>query len=97
MPNGAPIVEGEVIESDPPKRLVHSYHSLWAPMNEDAPTKVTWELSSMPGGVTRVTVVHEDFEAETATYKGLQGGGWAWILSNMKTLLETGEAMPQGY
>jgi uncharacterized protein YndB with AHSA1/START domain/DNA-binding transcriptional ArsR family regulator len=97
MPNGAPIVEGKVIESDPPRRLVHSYHSLWAPMNEDAPTKVTWELSPMPGGVTRVTVVHEDFEGETATYKGLQGGGWAWILSNMKTLLETGDSMPQGY
>jgi hypothetical protein len=28
---------------------------------------------------------------------GLQGGGWTWILSNMKTLLETGEPMPQGY
>ena len=97
MPNGSPVVEGEVISSEPPNRLVHSYHSLWPPMNEDAPTKVTWELSPMPGGVTRVTVVHEDFESETATYKGLQGGGWAWILSNMKTVLETGESMPQGY
>jgi proline racemase len=51
----------------------------------------------MPGDVTKVTVVHEDFQGQTATYKGLQGGGWAWILSNMKTLLETGEPMPQGY
>jgi uncharacterized protein YndB with AHSA1/START domain len=97
MPNGSPVVEGQVVLSDPPKRLVHSYHSLWPPMNEDAPTQVTWELSPMPGGVTRVTVIHEDFQGETATYKGLQGGGWAWILSNMKTLLETGETMPQGY
>jgi uncharacterized protein YndB with AHSA1/START domain len=97
MPNGSPVVEGTVVVSDPPNRLVHSYHSLWPPMNEDAPTTVTWELSSMPGGVTRVTVVHEDFEGETATYRGLQGGGWAWILSNMKTVLETGESMPQGY
>ena len=61
MPNGAPIVEGEVVESDPPNRLVHTYHSLWPPMNEDAPTQVTWELESMPGGVTKVTVVHEEF------------------------------------
>jgi uncharacterized protein YndB with AHSA1/START domain/DNA-binding transcriptional ArsR family regulator len=95
--NGSPIVEGEVVTSDPPNRLVHSYHSLWPPMNEDAPTMVTWELEPMPGGVTRVTVLHEDFQGETATYKGLQSGGWAWILSNMKTLLETGEPMPQGY
>ncbi len=97
MPDGSPIVEGEVVLSDPPNRLVHTYHSLWPPMNEDAPTKVTWELAPMPGGVTRVTVVHEDFEGETATYHGLQSGGWVWILSNMKTLLETGEPMQQEY
>lgn len=97
MPNGAPIIEGTVLTAEPPNRLVHTYHSLWPPMHEDAPTKVTWELESMPGGVTKVTIVHEDFQAETATYKGLQSGGWAWILSNMKTLLETGAPMPQGY
>jgi uncharacterized protein YndB with AHSA1/START domain/DNA-binding transcriptional ArsR family regulator len=97
LPNSAPIVEGEVVASEPPNRLVHTYHSLWPPMNEDAPTRVTWELESMPGGVTKVTVLHEDFQGETATYQGLRGGGWTWILSNMKTLLETGEPMPQGY
>ncbi len=97
MPNGSPIVEGEVVASEPPNQLVHTYHSLWHPMNEDAPTQVTWELESMPGGVTKVTVVHEDFQGQTATYQGLRGGGWTWILSNMKTLLETGEPMPQGY
>ena len=73
MPNGSPIVEGEVVASEPPNRLVHTYHSLWPPMNEDAPTRVTWELESMPGGVTKVTVVHEDFQGETATYTGLAG------------------------
>ena len=97
MPNGAPVVEGAVVASEPPNRLVHTYHSLWPPMNQDAPTRVTWELESMPGGVTKVTVVHEGFQGQTATYTGLQSGGWAWILSNMKTLLETGEPMPQGY
>ena len=97
MPNGSPIVEGKVVVSEPPNQLVHTYHSLWPPMNEDAPTRVTWELESMPGGVTKVTVVHEDFQGQTTTYQGLQGGGWTWILSNMKTLLETGEPMPQGY
>jgi uncharacterized protein YndB with AHSA1/START domain len=97
MPNGSPIVTGVVVASEPPHRLVHTYHSLWPPMNEDAATEVTWELEAMPGGLTKVTVVHGKFQGETATYKGLQSGGWAWILSNMKTLLETGEPMPQGY
>ncbi|MCE7981397.1 MAG: polyketide cyclase [Caldilinea sp. CFX5] len=96
MANGAPIIEGEVLVAEPPNRLVHTYHSLWPPLNEDAPTKVTWELAALSGDVTKVTVIHEEFQGETATYQGLQSGGWAWILSNMKTLLETGESMPQG-
>ena len=97
LPNGSPIVDGEVVASETPHRLVHTYHARWPPMHEDAPTRVTWELESLPGGVTKVTVVHEDFQGRTATYEGLQGGGWTWILSNLKTLLETGEPMPQGY
>lgn len=97
MADGSPIVEGQVVVCDPPNRLVHTYHSLWPPMDKDAPTQVTWELEPMPGGVTRVTVVHDQFQGETATYQGLQSGGWTWILSNLKTVLETGEPMPQGY
>lgn len=95
MPDGeTPVIEGELLEYDPPRRLVHSYHSLWGPLAEDAPTTVTWELEAVKDDLTRLTVVHEDFEGETATYKGLSSGGWAWILSNLKTLLETGEPMP---
>ncbi len=42
-------------------------HSLWPPIIEDAPTTVTWELEALPGGVTKVTVVHEDFLGRTVT------------------------------
>ncbi len=51
----------------------------------------------MPCGVTKITMVHEDFQGEEATYQGLQSGGWMWILSNLKALLETDEPMPEGY
>lgn len=95
--DGSPIVEGKVLLSEAPKTLVHSYRSLWPPLDQDAPTKVTWELEPVSQAVTKVTVVHEDFEGETATYHGLQSGGWAWIISNLKTVLETGESMPQEY
>jgi uncharacterized protein YndB with AHSA1/START domain len=97
MPDGNPIVEGKVVESDPPRRLVHTYHSLWGELASDAPTRVTWELEPAHGGVTKLTVVHDEFEAETATYKGLATGGWSWILSNLQSLLETGEPIPQAY
>ena len=42
------IIEGEALACDPPRRLVHSYRSLWGPMAADAPTRVTWELEAMP-------------------------------------------------
>ena len=88
------MLEGQVLACDPPRRLVHSYRSLWGPLAADAPTRVTWEVEAMPNDVTKLTVIHEDFDGETATFKGLAGGGWAWILSSLKTLLETGEPMP---
>ena len=89
-----PIIEGEVLASDPPRRLVHSYRSLWGPLSQDAPTTVTWEVEAVQDGLTKLTVVHDDFAGETPTFKGLSSGGWTWILSNLKTLLETGEPMP---
>lgn len=96
-PDGSPIVEGQVLEAEAPRKLVHSYHSLWPPLDQDAPTRVTWELEPISQQVTKLTVVHEGFEGETATYQGLQSGGWAWIISNLKTVLETGESLPQEY
>ena len=89
-----PVVEGRVLESDPPRRLVHTWRALWSPeIAADAPSRVTWELTAMDGGVTKLTCVHDDFEGETATYREV-AGGWMWVLSNLKTLLETGEPMP---
>lgn len=95
-PDGSgPLIAGEVLEADPPRRLSHTYRSLWGPLADDAPTRVTWELEAAQNGVTKLTVVHDDFAGETATYKGLAEGGYTWILNNLKTLLETGEPLPE--
>jgi uncharacterized protein YndB with AHSA1/START domain len=95
-PDGSsPMIEGEVVASDPPRRLVHTYHSVWGPLAGDAPTRVTWELEAQQGGVTKLTVIHDEFDGETTTFQALSSGGWNWILSNLKTLLETGEPMPE--
>jgi uncharacterized protein YndB with AHSA1/START domain len=89
-------VEGEVVESDPPRRLVHTWRSLWSPeLAADKPTRVTWELEPAGEGITKLTVVHDGFEGETETYKQTNGAGWMWVLSNLKTLLETGEPLPR--
>ena len=99
--NGAPdiIVEGEVIEVDPPHKLVHSWHMLWDPaLVAEGFTQVTWEIEQDPFGLTRLTVTH-DVEGAPASARQLSGenlnagGGWSFILSDLKTLLETGKPL----
>jgi uncharacterized protein YndB with AHSA1/START domain/DNA-binding transcriptional ArsR family regulator len=90
------LVEGEVLELDQPRRFVHTWHALYDPATAaDPPSRVTWEIEPADGGVCKLTVVHDGFEDENATYKSVSGG-WEWILSNMKSLLETGEPLPAG-
>jgi uncharacterized protein YndB with AHSA1/START domain len=59
---GAPdvIIVGEVIEADPPRKLVLTWHPVWDPQAEtEAPTRLTYEIEAQPNGLTRVTVVHD--------------------------------------
>jgi uncharacterized protein YndB with AHSA1/START domain/DNA-binding transcriptional ArsR family regulator len=85
-------IEGEVIESDPPRRLVHTFAVKWDPeLSEDAPSRVAFDIAPM-GDACRLSVTHDGFAAETDTYRSVQGG-WPLILSGLKTLLETGERL----
>lgn len=93
------IIDGEVIESDPPKKLVQTWHALFDPETAAEPvTRLTWEITPVAEGITKLTVVHDVTDAPlTATMTSGQeeqaGGGWAWILSDLKTLLETGSSL----
>ena len=95
------VCDGEVLEVDPPKRLVQTWRILMSEeLAAEGLTRLTWEVDEVDDGVTRLTVIHEmenapltavmvsgDQESEGA------GGGWNSILSGLKTLLETGERM----
>ncbi len=86
----ATLVEGAVIEADPPRRLVHTWHMLYDPeLADEPPSRVTWEIEPGDGGVCKLTVCHDGFETETRTYREV-AGGWMMVLSGLKTLLETG-------
>jgi uncharacterized protein YndB with AHSA1/START domain len=95
------IVDGEVVESDPPRRLVQTWRLLMDPGTaEEGFTRLTYEIEEGQGGATRLTVIHELESAPntTALVTGLReaegaGGGWAWVLSDLKTLLETGKPL----
>ena len=98
---GAPdiIIEGEVIESEPPSRLVQTWHGMFTEeLSKEPTTRLTWELDEQPGNVTRLTLTHDVSEAPTtaAQISGQiehAGGGWSLILSDLKTTLETGKSL----
>jgi uncharacterized protein YndB with AHSA1/START domain len=87
-------IDGEVLEADPPRKLVHSFNIRWDPENDDPPSRVTWEITPM-GDTCRLSLVHDGFASESRTYNNV-GSGWALILSSLKSLLETGEALRVG-
>jgi len=82
---------GKVIESDPPRRLVISWAFPTDQDDEVKHTRVTFLVEPGPGAV-RLTVTHEELEPGSDMDKGIRRG-WPVVLSNLKTLLETGNAM----
>lgn len=96
------ISDGEVIEADPPRRLVQTWRMTMSPqLAAEGYTHLTWEIESVRGGVSRLTVTHDVSGAPLwASVLGGEresegaGGGWSEILSGLKTLLETGEPLP---
>jgi uncharacterized protein YndB with AHSA1/START domain len=88
--NNGPLVEGENIEVDPPRRLVQSMRALWGEdVKREGTSRVTWEVEVV-GDSCRLTVTHDQLRegANDQLY-----GGWPMILSGLKTYLETGDLL----
>lgn len=93
------VVDGEVIEADPPHKLVHTWRLLMDPeMAAEGFTTITYDIEEITGGGCALTLTHE---LEGAPKTALMvvgseidpasgGGGWPWVLSDLKSLLETG-------
>lgn len=98
---GAPevVVEGEVVEADAPRRLEQTWNALFDPqIAAEAPTRLTFELEPVESKVTKVTLTHDlEGAPSTAAIVGgtirEAGGGWGFVLSDLKTLLETGSSL----
>lgn len=85
-----------VLESDPPRRLVATWRSLYDPaLGAEEPSRVSWEIEAQDGGFCKLTVVHDQLEGAPKTAANVAGGGWMIVLSGMKTLLETGAPLVQ--
>jgi uncharacterized protein YndB with AHSA1/START domain len=85
-----PLGEGEILEVDPPRRLVHTMTALWSDdVKAEGSTRVTWEIEPVADSC-RLLVVHDQLSdgANEEIY-----GGWPMILSGLKTWLESGELL----
>ena len=87
---GGPLGEGEILEIDPPRRLVHTMRALWSDeVKAEGTSRITWEIEPV-GDSCRLLLTHADLRegANEELY-----GGWPMILSGLKTWLETGELL----
>jgi uncharacterized protein YndB with AHSA1/START domain/DNA-binding transcriptional ArsR family regulator len=107
--SGATIEDSEqvVLESKPGRRLAYTWHSFTpefakacgldvedvARAAEEPRSKVTFEIEPH-GRTVKLTVVHGGFEPGSEVRESISQG-WPELLSNLKTLLETGETLPE--
>lgn len=83
--------EGEILEVDPPRRLVQTMVALWSDeVKGEGSSRITWEIERIAEDSCQLVVRHDQLR------EGAHGelhGGWPMILSGLKTLLETGDSL----
>ena len=90
---GFKVVDGKILDVAPQTRLTLTWAAHWdEAAAKDRASRVRYELAPSGPQATRLTVVHDDFDGETATYRG-SVAGWPVMLSSLKTLLETGRPL----
>jgi uncharacterized protein YndB with AHSA1/START domain len=98
-PDGETWGDNEILQWDPPKTFSHTWRSLYDPDLAGEPqSRVTWTIEPQdgpdaprPGDYCKLTVVHDRLEGSPRTAESVKG--WSWILSGLKTVVETGEPM----
>ncbi len=89
-PGDSLLGEGEVLEAEPPRRLVHTMTALWGDdVKREGASRVTWTIEPV-GDSCHLTVTHDQLRdgANDQLF-----GGWPMILSGLKTWLETGQLL----
>jgi uncharacterized protein YndB with AHSA1/START domain len=95
------VTDGEVIEADPPRKLVVTWRMAMDPrLAQEGFTRLTYEIVEGRDGVSRLSVIHDltGTPGHAAMVAGDQqgpgeGGGWLWILSDLTSVLESGTPM----
>jgi uncharacterized protein YndB with AHSA1/START domain len=85
---------GEIVEAVPPRRLVIRWQNQWKPeLKEEGSSLCTMELEPS-GSAVKLSITHT-IECEPSKFIEAVSGGWPKVISNLKSLLETGSAILQ--
>lgn len=95
FPGGGVADTGEILEIDPPRRMVIRWRHEWKPeIRAEGPSRCTIALEAIElksaGAAVKLTVTHE-IDRPEAKFIAAVAEGWPRVLSNLKSLLETGE------
>jgi uncharacterized protein YndB with AHSA1/START domain len=94
VPDGRVADHGEILEIDPPRRLVLTWQNeLFPEARAEGHSRLTYELEGKDEAV-KLTVIHEIDKADSKLI-GKTSNGWPPILSSLKSLLETGKALEE--
>jgi hypothetical protein len=89
--DGTPASTGHIISIDTPKRLEFMFHALWdEQLRAEGPVREVWALAEVNG---MVELSIELFDAGEKTLEDFSNG-LAYIVAGLKSLVETGEALP---
>jgi len=92
VPDGRVADTGEVVEIDPPRKLVLTWqHQLFPELTAEGFSRLTYDLEPM-GSSVKLTVTHTIDRKDSKLVKAVSNG-WPNILASLKSLLETGEAL----
>ena len=88
-PDGTVADTGEIVEADPPRRLVIRWRNEWNPeFKEEGDSLCTMELEPS-GAAVKLSITHI-IEREASKFIAAVSGGWPKVLSNLKALMESG-------
>jgi uncharacterized protein YndB with AHSA1/START domain len=92
-PDGSVAADGEVLEIEPGRRVLMTFHARWSPeIAAEGPVRMSWEIEPAGDGVSKLTVITSGM-AEGGAVHGDFPGGIVYIVSGLKTYVETGEPM----
>ena len=93
FPDGRVADAGEVLEIDPPRRLVISWRNEFRPeLKAEGFSRATFELETTSPDVVKLTVTHQ-IDVDGSKFIQAVSTGWPSILSSLKSLLETGTTL----